>query len=167
MNLGIGRISLVVTLALFLTAGCAGKDSAPEDAAAETDVMTGEMEPMADEGLTGTGGDLTLPTVYFDFDRATLKSEGRTALQGAADSMQGNANAQITIEGHCDERGSIEYNLALGERRAQAVKDYLSQLGVPSNQLSTISYGEERPAEMGSDEMAWSRNRRAEMVSGP
>lgn len=101
-------------------------------------------------------------TVYFGYDDYTLSSEAQNKLQGLAQHLGTNKAAVVQVEGHCDERGSIEYNLALGERRAQSVKNYLSQLGVEANRLSTISYGEEKPAVEGHDEAAWAKNRRAQ-----
>jgi peptidoglycan-associated lipoprotein len=101
-------------------------------------------------------------TVYFAYDDYTLNSEAQQKLQGLAQHLGSEKSAVVQIEGHCDERGSIEYNLALGERRAQSVKNYLGQLGVESSRLSTISYGEEKPAAEGHDESAWAKNRRAE-----
>ncbi len=102
-------------------------------------------------------------TIYFDFDRSELKAEARGVLKGIAEAMNGN-DLSVRIEGHCDERGTSEYNMALGERRAQAAKRYLIQLGVPGSRLSTISYGEEKPADSGHNEGAWSRNRRDEFT---
>lgn len=104
-----------------------------------------------------------LQTVYFDFDRFDIRDDARPALRGNADGV-GSVDGRITIEGHCDERGSTEYNLALGERRANATKRYLVDLGVPSSKLRTVSFGEDRPAVQGHDESAWRYNRRAEFV---
>ncbi len=103
-------------------------------------------------------------TVYFGFDDYTLNSDAQGRLQGLADHLKKTQNAVVQVEGHCDERGSIEYNLALGERRAQSVKTYLVQLGVDGARLSTISYGEEKPVAEGHDEAAWQKNRRAEFT---
>jgi len=102
--------------------------------------------------------------VYFAFDDYTLNSEAQGKLSSFAEYLKTNKSAAVQVEGHCDERGSIEYNLALGERRAQAVKSYLAKLGVESARLSTISYGEEKPKADGHDESAWGQNRRAEFV---
>jgi peptidoglycan-associated lipoprotein len=102
--------------------------------------------------------------VYFAFDDYTLNQEAQGKLSSFADYLKTNKSAAVQVEGHCDERGSIEYNLALGERRAQAVKTYLAKLGVESARLSTISYGEEKPKADGHDESAWGQNRRAEFV---
>lgn len=100
--------------------------------------------------------------IYFEFDDASLTSEAREVLQRKVRWLRNNPDACIVIEGHCDERGTDEYNLALGSRRAESVKDYLVKAGVDGSQLSTISYGEERPAEKGSGEEVWQENRRAE-----
>ena len=102
--------------------------------------------------------------VYFDFDEYAIKADAQGKLDGLGGHLKTNASVSVQIEGHCDERGSQEYNLALGERRANSVKNYLSQLGVDGGKLSTISYGEERPAADGHDESAWGKNRRAEFV---
>lgn len=103
-------------------------------------------------------------TVYFGFDEYTLNPEAQQVLQGLAEHLKKAGNTVVQVEGHCDERGSIEYNLALGERRAQSVKNYLSQVGVDAARLSTISYGEEKPAAEGHSEAAWAKNRRAEFT---
>ena len=104
---------------------------------------------------------LELGTIYFDFDRSEIRADARTVLRANAETLR-SAGKNITIEGHCDERGDEEYNLALGERRANAVKKYLVNLGVDSGQLRTISYGEAKPAVVGHTEEAWQWNRRAE-----
>jgi peptidoglycan-associated lipoprotein len=103
--------------------------------------------------------------VYFEFDSTTLGPEARAELQELADWLGSHPGARITIEGHCDERGTDEYNVALGEKRAQVIRDYLVRLGVDRETLATISYGEERPAASGDDESAWARNRRGELVT--
>ena len=100
-------------------------------------------------------------TIYFDTDKFDIDAEDQGALRQQAQYMQQYANIRATIEGHADERGTREYNLALGERRANAAKNYLVSLGVPSNQLSVVSYGKERPVATASNEEAWARNRRA------
>ena len=98
--------------------------------------------------------------IFFAFDRYDLNSESQSTLRRLKDWMEDNRNATITIEGHCDERGTREYNLALGERRADAARDYLVALGVNAGRLTTISYGKERPAVLGSNEDAWAQYRR-------
>lgn len=108
---------------------------------------------------------VALETVYFDFDKSDLRKDSRDVLSKNAEALLKQvADAKIQIAGHCDERGSDEYNLALGERRAKSVAKYLITLGVKADRISTISYGKEKPAVQGSDEAAWSKNRRAEFV---
>jgi len=128
------------------------------------------VEPAADAvetpapqavSVTTSAGD-QLEAVYFEYDSYTLSAEARQTLARNAAWLKENATLAVTIEGHCDERGSDEYNLALGERRAVAVKNYLSTLGVAHQRLSVVSFGEEQPAIAGHDESAWSKNRRAE-----
>lgn len=117
---------------------------------------------------TGNSGALSseeLQTVYFDFDSYRISSAGRDAVRANASWLKANSSATVQIEGHCDERGTTEYNLALGDRRANAVRDALVKAGVARNRLSTISYGEERPADPGHDESAWSKNRRGQFVT--
>lgn len=106
-----------------------------------------------------------LQRIHFDFDKSDIKSEFEPVLRQNAAWAQSNSKTSITVEGHCDERGSIEYNIALGDRRANAAKSYLQNLGVEAKRLSTISYGEERPIATCHDESCWWQNRRAEFVS--
>lgn len=101
-------------------------------------------------------------TFYFEFDSAVLKPEARAALIAHAENIR-NTSASVRLEGHADERGSREYNMALGERRANAVRDFLVLQGVSPGAIETVSYGEERPAQTGSSEYAWSQNRRVEL----
>jgi len=103
--------------------------------------------------------------VYFGFDEYDLTEDTRRVLQSNADVLQNNRDFSVVIEGHCDERGTIEYNLALGEKRARAVRDYLVSLGLSPSRLRIVSFGEERPADRGRTESAWSQNRRAEFRS--
>ena len=103
-----------------------------------------------------------LETVYFDFDSAEIRSDMRPVLQQNARTIRDGGYERVVLEGHTDERGSEQYNLALGERRAHAVKRYLLQLGVPGDRLETVSFGESRPAARGHDESAWRWNRRVE-----
>src|SRR5882724_2018919 len=99
--------------------------------------------------------------VFFDTDLSNIRDDGRQTLNRQAEWLKKYTQYQITIAGHCDERGTREYNLALGERRANAAKQYLVAQGIPAARISTISYGKERPDPVGSDEAAWARNRRA------
>ena len=113
--------------------------------------------PGSQEDLIVNVGD----RVFFAFDSFELDADAQELLQDQAAWLKQYNKASITIEGHCDERGTREYNLALGEKRAQAVKNYLNSLGVSKSSLSTISYGKERPAVIGSNEGSWSQNRRS------
>ena len=97
---------------------------------------------------------------YFDYDSASIRSDAREALQKSADFLKSYPSTHVTVEGHCDERGSTEYNIALGDRRANAVKQYLVSLGVPTNQVVTTSWGKEKPFCMQANEMCWQQNRR-------
>jgi peptidoglycan-associated lipoprotein len=105
-----------------------------------------------------------LETIYFDFDSFVLSGPSRTTLSKNADFLMKNNSVKVQVQGNCDERGSDEYNLALGEKRAQAAKNYMVTLGVPAAQLSIISYGKEKPADPGHDEAAWAKNRRDDFV---
>jgi peptidoglycan-associated lipoprotein len=111
--------------------------------------------PGSQQDLAATAGD----RVFFAYDQSDISSEGQQILQRQAEWLKRYAQVSITIEGHCDERGTREYNLALGERRAQAVKNVLVALGVPSARIQTISYGKERPIVVGSDENGYAQNR--------
>ena len=105
-----------------------------------------------------------LQKIHFDFDKSNIKSEFEPALKSNAAWMQSNSGSKVTIEGHCDERGSVEYNIALGDRRANSAKGYMKNLGVAADRMSTISYGKERPVCTQSNESCWWQNRRAEFV---
>lgn len=106
----------------------------------------------------------TLETIHFDLDQSTIRSDAVSVLKRNADWLSSNSKGNVVVEGHCDERGTNEYNLALGERRALSTKSYLVNLGVPNSRISTISYGEERPVDQDASESAWARNRRAETL---
>lgn len=106
-----------------------------------------------------------LQRIHFDFDKSNIKPEYEPVLRGNATWMQANQKSVVTIEGHCDERGSIEYNIALGDRRANSAKGYLTNLGIPDNRLNTISYGKERPLCTEHNESCWWQNRRDEFVA--
>lgn len=116
-----------------------------------------EQERMAREAFTNQD-------ILFDFDSYTLRSDAKAILEQKAAWMKANAGVTVQIEGHCDERGTNAYNLALGERRANATKQYMSLLGIEGPRMSTISYGEERPLDPGHSESAWTKNRRAHFV---
>jgi peptidoglycan-associated lipoprotein len=116
--------------------------------------------PGSQQDLEASAGD----RIFFSFDRSDISPEAREILTRQADWLRRYPNVTVTIEGHCDERGTREYNLALGERRAQAAKNVLVALGIPASRISTISYGKERPAVVGSTEEAYAQNRRAVTV---
>jgi peptidoglycan-associated lipoprotein len=105
-----------------------------------------------------------LQDAFFDFDKSNIRPDAKQALDADIQWLKANPGAKITVEGHCDERGTNEYNLALGERRAKAVKDYLVAGGIDAKRITTISYGEERPFVLGHDESAWKWNRRGHFV---
>lgn len=107
---------------------------------------------------------LVLETVHFEFDKSELTPEAKAILAENARKLLENPGINIRIEGHCDERGTVEYNLALGERRANSARNYLINFGVASDRMSIISYGEERPVDPASNSVAWAKNRRAEFV---
>jgi peptidoglycan-associated lipoprotein len=124
-----------------------------------------QPKPTLDQMLSGTVVD-----AYFDYDKNDIREDARAALTKDADSLKAIfgsfPDATVTIEGHCDDRGSAEYNLALGDRRAAAAKEFLVQLGVPGDKLKTISYGKERPQCTDHDETCWQKNRRAHFSTG-
>ena len=156
-------IKYFVTLAsaVFLLAAC---ESGPtDDGAAGASGDAGSRYGSGNIGADGTGyldrnvGD----RVFYGYDSSVLTSEGQRTLEAQASWLQQHPNLSVTIEGHCDERGTREYNLALGERRAASAKNYLVSLGVNPGRITTVSFGKERPAVLGSNEAAWAQNRRA------
>lgn len=145
----------------------AGEAVAPPRAAAPMAREEMAAMPAIPEPTPGTQAELVANVgdrVFFDFDKYDIRPDARVRLESQAGWLKKNPDVTVTIEGHCDERGTREYNLALGERRANAVKNYLVALGIDPNRLSTISYGKERPAVEGSNEYAWSQNRRGVLV---
>lgn len=141
---------------LINPSGDASAAAAPADANVGTGSAGAEPAPALDSGEFGTA--------YFDFDSFKVRADARDVLKQNASFLKSNPSVSVQIEGHCDERGTTEYNLALGERRANAARDYLVKLGIDKSRLSVISYGKERPQDPGHDESAWSRNRRASFV---
>jgi peptidoglycan-associated lipoprotein len=119
---------------------------------------------VGEAGKPGADLQSELQKIYFNFDSAALSDEARSALSKNAELLSKNSSVKVRIEGNCDERGSDEYNMALGDRRAKAAMDYLVNLGVQPDRLSTLSYGEEKPVDPGHDEAAWAKNRRNEFV---
>jgi peptidoglycan-associated lipoprotein len=121
-------------------------------------------DSIASKSLDDLNRDSPLRPLFFELDKSEVSAEGQRLLQENAAVMKKYPTWQITIEGHCDERGTAEYNLALGERRALAAKNYLVSLGIPADKVKTVSYGKEFPFEPGHDDGAWSKNRRAHFV---
>jgi peptidoglycan-associated lipoprotein len=148
---------------LLLLAACSQNPSNTGNAAgtgAGNNTTQSQVVPGSKEDFIQNVGD----RVFFDFDKSVIKPEGQQTLQRQAEWLKRYPNVTITIEGHCDERGTREYNLALGDRRATAVSRALVALGVQANRVRTISYGKERPAVLGSNEAAWAQNRRGVTV---
>ena len=136
--------------------GAAGKSSSVDRGSTGTTTAKRPLSTI----LTVDVGD----RVFFDFDKYSLKAKARQTLERQATFLKNNAGVKVVLQGHADERGTREYNLALGERRASATKNYLIALGINPNRITIISYGKERPAVAGSNEAAWSQNRRAVTV---
>lgn len=146
----------------FVGVSCSGDEKPAEPVQPAASEEPAAPPPAATDGSSASA--VKGETVYFAFDDYTLSSDAQGKLTVLAGKLKANKAAVVQIEGHCDERGSIEYNLALGERRAQSVKNFLVQSGVEAGRLSTISYGEEKSVADGHDESAWSKNRRGEFV---
>ena len=148
-------------IAVFAVSACA---STPEEDVMNTSTPSVARDTGPAEGTVAhfvqTAGD----TVFYGFDSFALTSEGRATLDRQADWLQANPNVTLRVEGNCDERGTREYNLALGERRASAARDYLVSRGVDPSRLSVVSYGKERPRDARSNEAAWAVNRNAQSV---
>ena len=157
----------VLVAGLLLVAGCGGSapepevDPTPEEPVAE--VVEEPEPPVRDETPKYVDPNIEyasiLRPVHFDFDKYAIRSDARPVLEGIANLLRDNGDWKVLIEGHCDERGTAEYNLALGEQRALATKRYLASLGVAESRFQTISYGKERPVALGSNEDAWAKNR--------
>jgi peptidoglycan-associated lipoprotein len=161
--------TIVVLVALTVVAGCKTKpvEEAPAAPAptSTTDTSGVDTSGAATEDAAGPSGELlSKRVVYFDLDRADIRADSQAVITAHARYLAGASSQKVRLEGHADERGSREYNIGLGERRAQAVRRALLLLGVAESQLATVSYGEERPAAAGSDEQAYSLNRRVEIV---
>jgi len=172
-------LAAVLAMSLICMSGCAKEEVVKKDEPVVPQQTVKQQAPQQQppkpepakptdqlqNGAAKASAAVSLQTVYFDFDRSDLRQDSRDTLSKNAQAlMKDLVNAKIKIEGHCDERGSDEYNLALGDRRAKAVAAYLITLGVKQDKISTISFGKEKPAVQGSDEAAWSKNRRAEFV---
>lgn len=164
----------VTALALAMTAGCSRKkppvtddrgrvEPPPVTAPAGDDDAARRAEEAARLARERAYGSIQ-GMIFFDFDRSDLRDDARQTLQAKAEALRQFPDIRIRIEGHADERGTVEYNLALGERRADAARAYLVDLGIDPDRMTTISYGEERPQVSGQNESAWSQNRRDEFV---
>jgi peptidoglycan-associated lipoprotein len=158
------RTTLSFVAAALLAVGCASKkpNNSPDSLGAGNGNNQGLTLELKGDSDSGTAGGLQ--TVYFGFDSSNLDSSSQGTLKANAEFMKTNASVDVQVEGHCDERGGIQYNLALGERRAKAVRDYLVAQGVAAKRVTVISYGKEKPTAFGHDESAWSKNRRANFV---
>jgi peptidoglycan-associated lipoprotein len=172
-------LPLVLMLTCALAVAACGKkpttvpdgpdETAQEGAGTETaegQVGEGRDLPGASGSPTGTGPAGVANIIYFDFDRSDIRPEYASLINSHAKHLASASGVKIRVEGHTDERGSREYNIALAERRSQAVRRALMLQGAADNQLTTVSYGEERPATPGSDESAYEKNRRVELVYG-
>lgn len=171
----------ILLISAALAAGCAQKTKPDEEAAREGSAEAEggfATQPLEEDGGFADGRPvddgfgamdeaemlLGRTTIYFDFDSSSVKAEYSEAIAAHAEELIDNPGVAVRLEGHTDERGSREYNIGLGERRAQAVRQAMLLQGVPRDQLSTVSYGEEQPAVTGDDEEAWAMNRRVEIV---
>ncbi len=161
-------LSLLIMGALVL-GGCGSAEKKEDTATTGNKTsLTDASKPngMGDSGNSGKNLSGSVPSstiVYFDFDRDSIRADGQSTVDANAQYLS-NSSSTVRLEGHADERGSPEYNLALGQRRADSVKHALTILGVSSDKVTTLSYGEEKPANSGHNEAAWSENRRVEIV---
>lgn len=159
--------SLLIATAVIALAGCSKKapevlppapvDSARPDTSASDDMSGAPVKGSQADFVASVMSD----RIFFGLDKYDIDTQSQSTLRSQAQWMMANPGAHVTVEGHCDERGTRDYNLALGERRANAAKNYLASLGVDPARISTISYGKERPVALGSDEASWAQNRRA------
>lgn len=161
-------LSTLLIASLALTVACKSKPKVEENlGGAEGQQLDSSVtsQPMSFDAQGSDSGKIDgLRTVHFDFDSSTIGVDARKELADNANWIKNNPKVTVQIEGHCDKQGSVEYNLSLGERRAKAVKNYLTGLGVDSKRLTIISYGEEKPLDPGDTEAAYAKNRRANFV---
>ena len=159
--------ALLSALALALLYGCASQPTEPEGKpptpSPASPVTTSPVQTQGNP-LKDPGNMLSKRSVFYDYDKSDIRDDQVPVLQANAAWLKSHPQYKLLVEGHCDERDTIEYNLALGDRRAKSVRQYLIDLGVPAERSRTISYGEERPADPGHDEAAWAKNRRAEFT---
>jgi peptidoglycan-associated lipoprotein len=163
-----------------LIAGCASKDVKPEQAGAQVEdrsaATTAQPSEQPSQARAATSSEiagnplkdpsniLSKRSVYYEYDSSAIEEQYKPMIQAHSKYLQSNNNTRITVEGHCDERGSREYNLALGQRRAEGVKKAMTLLGANTNQVTTVSYGKEKPKSSGGTEAAWAQNRRSDLV---
>lgn len=175
-------VASIMVAVSFLSAGCA-KKTVPTEAKPTAEVAPvakpkvdvgdkmGAAESLDSDPYSAANAKISegrthgpmLP-VYFDFDKSNVRDDQKSRIEVNADFLNAHRKVMIAIEGNCDERGTNEYNMALGERRAQSAKKYLTNLGITDDRLNTVSYGEEKPLLFGHDEMSWAQNRRADFV---
>lgn len=182
---------MILAFSLTLFSGCAEKKAVVKDEAVQEQKAPAQAAPVVDDEAARRAkeqadreaalkaqaakdaaakrnaaalADLNIQNIYFDFDKSSIRPDAREILKANAEIFVKNGEAKIVIEGYCDERGTAEYNMALGERRAQEAKQYLVNLGINASRIETISYGEERPADPGHDEAAWAHNRRDQFL---
>jgi peptidoglycan-associated lipoprotein len=163
-------IAVLAALAVMTVAGCSStgvKDEVPvDDKTGASSKGIGAGAGAAGVGMGGPEDPLAKRRVYFEFDSAEITPESRTVIEAHSRYLANNPRLNVVLEGHADERGTREYNLALGERRAQAVSRAMQALGVTGSRLQSVSYGEERPVALEQDESAWAQNRRVEILYG-
>jgi len=161
--------SLMIATALLALSPCAKKEPEELPPAPVETARPVETAPAPAGPVKGSQEDFVASVaadrVYFDTDKFDIDAQDQATLQSQAQWLVANPTVRVTIEGHCDERGTRDYNLALGERRANAAKNALAGMGIDPSRITTISYGKERPAALGSDEQAWAQNRRAVTVT--
>lgn len=162
------KLSLALAALVFVV-GCSKQKK--DDASAQNDVGATNSDAVIEDKsiqfdpLGSDSGKIDgLHTIFFEYDTSTITGQSKELLSQNAEWLKNNTKATVQIEGHCDERGSIEYNLALGERRAKSVKGYLTGMGIDGNRLTIISYGEEKPLVNENNEAGWAKNRRANFV---
>jgi peptidoglycan-associated lipoprotein len=169
---------LVMACALLLATGCAKKPAPEQETArppAQEGMKTDQVIPAPDRveaapapvslaGRESEVDDFENEYIYFDFNRYTLTPEATAVLNRKVAFLKAHADLAVEVQGHCDERGTAEYNMALGDRRAKAARDYLFTMGIGASRLTSISYGEERPIDTAGSEEAWAKNRRAQFV---
>lgn len=165
--------SIVVSVS-FMAGGCAkkaGPAAADKGMGPDVGESIGREESLAAKGMVDKGGNFLegrtsapMMPVYFDFDKSDIRADQKDRIKKNGEFLISNAKMTIRVEGNCDERGTNEYNMALGERRAISAKKFLANMGVAEARMETISFGEEKPLNFGHDELSWSQNRRADFV---